>query len=334
MSGPSRIKEVDRSIRQGKFGRGGKGIIRGLRKAIEPTEEFKSLQSQATMCFVKQRYDEAEHFILRAIHINPEIYEAHNLLSQIYAAKGDHDEAIRAAWHGAHTRDRDPGIWSRLAQEILDRKTNDRVSTVLAAIYCIDRIISLDRNNVEARYWRATLHHELSHSSKAATDYEEVLKQRRHDTTVLRHLAQMYVKLDKPERALEHYRFSLDFLRAAVPYNVVKFTWSDVNIVIELYEYQERYEEGLIQLKSLSRWLLGRSDDTLWETFNQDDREWDPEDQPRRNELPEFVPEKYDIKTYGYGMPLGLRVKLGIFRLKMKKQDLKEAMVSTLTWSP
>lgn len=319
-----------RGRREG-LGRGGRGIKRGLRKAIEPTEEFKALHQQATVAFVKENHEEAVELTHEAIRFNPERFEAHNLLSEIHAACGDMDKAISAALTAAHTRHRDPEVWFRVARLILERDSDDRKSTLRDAIYCINRIINLDKHNVEARYDRARLYHELGHKGKAAIEYEELIKQLPHDTTVLRHLAEIYIELEKPQRALEHYQSSILHFQAVEPYGVSIFTWSDVNIVTELYGFQQRYEEGMVQLKSLSRWLLGRIQDSFWETFDRDDREWDSGNQPRRTELPTFVAGEYDVMSYGDGLPLDLRIKLGIFRLKSRNHDLEEAVVSPFT---
>ena len=321
-------KGVGRRGRRGGLGRGHRGVKRGPRKAIEPTEEFKVTHSQATMAFIEHQYHEAERLTLRAIQINPEMYPAHNLLSQIYAAKGDEDKAISAAWAAAHTKHRDPGIWSRIANVILSRNTNDRDSNLRSAIYCVNRVISLDTHNVEARYQRASLYHELGHNGKAASEYEKILKRLPHDTTILRDLAETSIELEKPERALAHYTTSIMQFRHDEPDSVTSFTWSDVNIVTELYGFQGQYDEGIKQLKSLSRWLLGRSRDSYWETFTEDDREWDLEDEPRRKELPGFVSGKYDTDSYGSGLPMELRVKMGVFRLKARSPNLEEAIVS------
>lgn len=323
-----RGRGAGRRGRRGGLGRGGKGIKRGLRKAIEPTEEFKALQSQAILAFLDQNDGLAEALILQAIQINPEMFEAHNLLSEIHYARGDLDKAIGAAWTAAHTKQRDPDIWSRLADLVLERDGDDRKSTLRNAVYCINRIINLDKYNVKARYQRANLYHELGYKRKAVIEYEELIKQLPHDTIVLRHLAEIYIELEKPERALEHYQNSISHFQAIEPTEVSSFTWSDVNIVTELYGFQQRYEEGIIQLKSLSRWLLGRKHDSYWETFDKDDREWDLDDQPRRTEVLDFVRGEYDIASYGDGLPLDLRIKLGILRLKAQSHDLKEALAS------
>lgn len=278
------------------------------------------------MAFIDHDYDEAERLTLQAILINPEMYPSHNLLSQIHDARGDEDKAISAAWAAAHTKHRDPEIWSRTARLILGRKSEDRISTLRGAIYCINRILGLDKNNVGARYQRAILYHELGHKNKAAVEFEQLINQLPNDTTVLRHLAEIYIELDQPKRALEHYRSSISRFQANRPDGLSSFTWSDINIVAELYGLQQQYDEGMTQLKSLSRWLLGRGEDLQWENFDQDDREWDVDDK-RRISLSTFDPNKYDLASYGDGLPLELRVKLGIFRLKSPKYDLEEAKV-------
>ena len=318
--------------RRGRGGRprgqrgGQRGVKRGLRRPIEPTAEFKALHAQATMAFLAHIYEEAEDLILQALLINPEMYEAHNLLSEIHAARGDKDKALSAAWNGAHTRPRDPEMWSRIARLILER--DDSKESLRDAVYCYNRIITVDSTNVEARYQRAALNHEIGHKKKAANEYEQLRKQLPHDTTVLRHLAEIYIELEHPDRALGYYRDTISHLQSIGSDAAENFTWSDINIVTELYAYQQRYDEGLVELKSLARWLLGRREDVFWETYTQDDREWDMDDEPRRIEIPRFVPGEYDTSSYGDGLPLELRIKLGVFRLRSESRDLEEAVAS------
>ena len=281
------------------------------------------------MAFIDHNYEEAEDLTLQALLINPEMYPAHNLLSEIHAARGDKEKALSAAWNGAHTRPRDPEMWSRIARLILERDDEDRDSTLRDAIYCYNRILYVDNSNVEARYQRAALNHELGYNRKAANEYEQLIKQLPHDTTVLRHLAEIYIDLDEPHSALSHYEASIHYFQSVEPYDVASFTWSDVNIVCELYGAQRRYDEGITVLKTLSRWLLGRANEGCWEAFDEDDREWDLEDQPRRSDLPGFVLGEHDVTSYGDGLPLELRVKLGVFRLKSENRNLTEAIAST-----
>ncbi len=63
----------------------------------------------------------------------------------------------------------------------------------------------------------------------------------------------------------------------------------------------------------------------------EDDREWDLDNLPRRAEYPEFTPNQYEVKSYGAGLPLDLRIKLGILRLNLSSDHVDEALVSRST---
>ena len=102
------------------------------------------------------------------------------------------------------------------------------------------------------------------------------------------------------------------------------FGWPDINIYVELYAYLNQYESALWELKSLARWIMGREQETLWDEIVEDDREWDEGDS-RRLEVERFTPGKFDPQLYGAGLPLELRVKLGLYRLRL--QNFEEAMV-------
>ena len=316
-----------RSRQWGGGGRGGKGIKRGQRKPLEPSIEFKALHSQATMAFIDHDYEEAEKLALQAILMNPEMFPAHSLLSEIHMARGNNAKALAALFNGAHTRPRDTQVWLKVAQLILERAGEDKISAIQAAIYCYNRAIAVDRTDVRARYKRAALNRDLGRINKAASDYEYVLKQFPHETTILRLLAEAYIDMDKIDEALSYYDHSFFHYRIKEPRQVLSVTWSDINIYAELYGIQKQYERGISQIKSLSRWLLGRGSDVFWDSFNEDDREWDSEDQPRRNQVSGYIPGRYEVNAYGDGLPLELRVKLGIYRLNLGDDNFEEAIV-------
>lgn len=309
-------------------GRGGRGIKRGLRKPIEPGVDFKAYLSDATRAFTQSDLEKAELLTLRALQLNPEMFQAHSLLSEILTARQEPEKALKAAWNGAHTRPRDTQTWARVATMILQQGGEDRVAALRDAVYCYARIISVDKNNIEARFQRAALNRELGYKRKVVSEYEYILRYLPHDTTVLRHLADVYIEMKAADRALDHYKVTVAHLQQSEPDPNTSFSWSDVNIVAELYGSLERYEEGLTYLKGLSRWLLGRSEEDYWENFNHDDREWDLHDDPRRVEVSPFVQGRFDATSYGTGLPLELRIRFGMFRLCLEKHDAVEAIVS------
>lgn len=309
-------------------GRGGKGIKRGLRKPLEPSLEFKALHSDATIAFIAHDYEEAEKLALQAILCNPEMFAAHSLLSEIHMARGDKTKALAALFNGAHTRPRDIQVWLKLAQWTLERAGNDKVSSTRDAIYCYSRVLAVDKTCTAARHKRAAMYRDSGHMGKAAYDYEYLLKQLPHNTRVLRRLAEVYIDLGQADRALSHWDSTFDFYRFKESARFNTITWSDINIYCELYGFERQYEKGVSRIKSLSRWYLGRGNDELWESFDDDDREYDNKDQPRRVQTRGFVPGQYQLSAYGSGLPLELRIKLGVYRLKMGVDHQDEAMAS------
>ncbi|KAL8701807.1 MAG: hypothetical protein Q9224_000328 [Gallowayella concinna] len=303
-----------------------KGVKRGHRKPLEPSNEFKSLHAQATMAFIDADYGIAEQLILQAILLNPEMFAAHSLLSEIHTARGDYDKALTALFNGAHTSPRDPEPWFTISRLILARADNNNNSALRDALYCYNRVIAIDGHNLDALNQRAPLRRKLGYKQRAADDYEHLLRLCPHDVDVLRSLAAIYMEMDNPHRALEHYNESVLYYQSTQLTHNFNFSWSDVNIYVELFAYQQRYEEAIFHLKSLSRWLLGRRDDTVWENFDVDDREWDLDDHPRRTDVHGFQPDSYPVAAYGKGLPLELHIKLGIYRLKSADRQVEEAL--------
>ncbi|MCJ1479050.1 transcription factor TFIIIC subunit tfc4 [Lambiella insularis] len=316
------------------LGRGGKGIKRGVRKPLEPSLEFKSLHSQATLSFIEQDYVAAEKLTLQAIQCNSEIFTAYSLLSEIHMAGNDKKRAMVALFIGAHTRPRDTVLWCHVAKLIMEVAGDDRISNIPEAIYCYNRVIGADAGHIEARYERAALHREFGNLRRAAHDYVFLLRTVPHDPTVLRHLAEIYIDLDECARAIEHYDTSIEHFQLSELTNATAFTWSDLNIYAELYMYSTDLVEvarGIAKVKNVSRWLLNRGDDRFWDQLNGDDREFDAADFPRRIALPDFVCGQHNTSTYGEGLPLEIRVKLGLLRLKLGNDHFAEA-IAHLEW--
>ncbi|KAJ5788676.1 Tetratricopeptide-like helical [Penicillium paradoxum] len=310
----------------GRWGaRGGKGIKRGPRKPIEPSPEFKLLHSEATSAFIDGDYERAIDLVMQAIQINPEMFAAHSLLSEIFLAQGENDKALAALFNGAHTRPKDPGVWIKVARLILDRAGDNRQSALHDVAYCYSRILEVDSSNHNIRFQRAAIYRELGQNNRAATEYERLLKECPHSVRALRHLAETYIDLDNVQKAVDHYANSIDHYLSLDPEDS-EFTWSDLNIYVELFGYLKQPEEGLISLNILARWLLGRVEDIVWDGCDDDDREWDADDSPRRIKTDKFQPGQWPRESYGLGLPLELRIKMGIFRLRMGDKHHSEAL--------
>jgi general transcription factor 3C polypeptide 3 (transcription factor C subunit 4) len=316
-------------------GRGGKGMKKGIRKPLEPSFEFKQLHSQATTAFLEQNYAAAEDFAKQAIQLNPEIFSIYSLLSEVHMARGDKNRAMHALFNGAHTRPRDTVLWCKVAKMIIEVAGDERQTGIPDAIYCYNRVIGAESSHVEARYERAALHREMGSKKSAAHDYIRLLRYLPHDTAVLRHLAEVFIDLGESTRSIEYYDKSIAHYQSLPPGTDMNFSWSDLNIYAELFMSSietSMFTTALLKVKSACRWLLGRSEETFWDRYNDDDREFDMLDQPRREEIAEYVANTFAIDTYGEGLPLELRVKLGLFRLRLGEEHFDEAMVSPWGW--
>ncbi|KAL5339130.1 hypothetical protein BJX70DRAFT_408376 [Aspergillus crustosus] len=311
----------------GRYGaRGGKGIKRGPRRPLEPSPEFKILHSEATSAFIDGDYERATDLVRRAIQINPEMFAAHSLLSEIFLAQGEKEKAVTALFSGAHTRPRDTGVWLKVARMILEQAGDDRQSALSDVLYCYSRALDNDPLNHNVRFQRAAIYRELRYNGRVVTEYERLLKELPHNVRALRPLTEVYIEQNEYQKAVDHWSDSIQHYMMHGPEETPEFTWSDANIYIELYTYLGTHSEGLKAAKTVSRWLLGRKDDTMWNDFDEDDREWDDEDLPRRIKTDGYVPKRWPLESYGQGLPLEFRIKLGLFRLKLGYEQLDEAL--------
>ncbi|KAL4928515.1 tetratricopeptide repeat protein [Aspergillus undulatus] len=309
----------------GRYGaRGGKGIKRGPRKPLEPSPEFKMLHSEATSAFIDGDYERATDLVRKAIQINPEMFAAHSLLSEIFLAQGQKEKAVTALFSGAHTRPRDTGVWLKVARMIMDLAGDDKQSSLNDVLYCYSRVLEIDPQNYNTRFQRAALYRGLGHNGRAVSEYEKILRDIPHNIRALRLLTDALTEQNEYQKALDYWSKGIEHYTAKDPETLPEFTWSDANIYIELYSYLDRFAEGLKAAKAISRWLLGRKGDTMWNEFDEDDREWDNKDAPRRIKADGYVPKQWPLESYGLGLPLELRVKLGLFRLKL--QHVEEAL--------
>ncbi|KAI9724803.1 MAG: hypothetical protein M1812_000079 [Candelaria pacifica] len=306
-------------------GRGGKkGIKVGPRRPVDPGPEFRMLQSQANDAFVSRDYSKAEELVHRALLVNNEIFSAYSLLSEIYLAQGHRDKSMKMLFVGANTRPGDGKLWTHIANLILDRAGNKRSEYINQVIYCYNRVIERDPRNIEVAYERAALHLEQKHYGRAAAEYERMLKVLPNNTLVLRNLAAVCIEMGEAARARARYRECIAYHMNLDNPPGESLTWSDANIYIELFGYDGAYMQGIFELKSISRWLLGRGKETFWDEIQEDDREWDSD--PNMRWGPTTSTHGIDMSEYGNGLPPELRVKLGVYRIKADHSQLSEAL--------
>lgn len=313
-------------------GRGGwsKGLRLGPRPALEPSDEFNTLHKEATNAFIDQQdHEKALELILKAIAINPEVYSAHALLSEIYFSMGDSKRAVDALFAGAHAAPRDPTVWQQVADICLQRSALDRQTSLHQARYCFARLVQIDGNDFDSRFQRAAINRELGKYTAALKDLEVILKEMPRNSSVLRQISEVCVDMGEISKAKQLYEDAIRYYQEIGLDGDETLGWSDVNVYVDLIAQSDEYRTtiplAIKTLRHLSRWLLGRESETYWDNF-EDDREWDADDEPRRIEVQNYQSGKFPLDTYGIGLPLELRVKLGLFRLKQGPSSREEAL--------
>lgn len=312
---------------------------RGPRAVADPGAEWKALQQQANAKFIEKDYEAALSFAQQAIQLNPEIFDAYNIASEIYTEMGREEDSIAVLLAGAPTK-RDPGLWQFIIERIqqLDPEQHPRFTDEnksAAILPCLNEIILLN-NDYEARSHKLEIEAQLGRSSKCVLLGLKMLKTRKEqgedpDTSVLKIMAMMGTA--SPRQTKIHLHKLIDSFEEAIDVFTQPgrdpvtndLDWELINIYLDLLDRAGSYAKGITKLKSLSRWKQGRHAETFWDELD-DDREFDIEDEPRRVAVPQFVQKSQDAK-YGSTLPLEIRVKLGLFRLRRSKDDFKEAMV-------
>ncbi|KAI1423812.1 hypothetical protein F5Y12DRAFT_785755 [Xylaria sp. FL1777] len=317
---------------RGRGGRG-RGARRGPRKAAEPTGDVKYRINMASNAYVNGRLDEAIEWVEDAIRINAETYRAWTLLASFLEEKGDLKGSFTARVFSCHLQPKNVDGWLNCAEigiALRDELPQDAAEFLEQAAVCYSAALRADINNRQARHGRAAIAVERGQIRTAAKDYLYLLEHGEYDVHALRSYAEMTIILAstgkrgfyKPDSAIDWYYRAFAHFRANGVDDRHPFEWQDINIFVGLLAYIEHTKDALYELKLLARWLLGRSDEDFWDDWQDDDREWDI-DNMRRTGFQDFQSGKYLESSYGSGLPLDLRTKLAVYRLKLG--DLDEA---------
>jgi general transcription factor 3C polypeptide 3 (transcription factor C subunit 4) len=334
--------EDDDDPRRSRRGRGrrrparGKGVKRGPRKAAEPTGDVKYRINMASEAYMNGRLDEAIEWVEDAIRINAETYRAWTLLASLLEEKGDLKGSFTARIFSCHLQPKHVEGWLHCAEIgiALRDELPDEASVLLEqSSVCYSAALRADINNRQARHGRAAIAVERRQYRTAAKDYLYLLERGEYDVHALRSYAEMTILLAstgkrnyyKPESAIEWYQRAFTYFRNNGIDDRYALEWQDVDIFAGLMAYIGQTKDALYELKTLARWLLGRQDEDFWDDWQDDDREWDV-DNLRRLGFGEYQEGKYLESSYGSGLPLELRTKLAVYRLKLG--DVDEAEVS------
>ena len=312
-------------VARGEGGRGGRKGKRALKLKVEPSKEFKGLQAQATTAFLDKKYEDALEYAVQAVENNPEIFAAHSLLSQIYYEMGKKEESLGVLWSGAHTQ-RQPGVWWEVANRTTEMNYTNKALTEKQLVYCFSQIARLDPDDFDAHKGKLDIFMRQEIYGRSIRECIHMVRLRPHDLDTLQTMAGLCMKSNEQKKA------KIAYDKAIIHYQSVQldeyggeFSFSDLNIYLELFMSMQEWSDGLKAVKSVARWLCGRKSETFWD-LRDDDCEWDLEHEPRRTALPNFDSSAHKLDAYGQALLPEIRAKMGIFRLHLGRTQLEEAL--------
>jgi general transcription factor 3C polypeptide 3 (transcription factor C subunit 4) len=175
-------------------------------------------------------------------------------------------------------------------------------------------LIVLNQNDYQAKLARAKLYYQTGYPRRARNDCEALLKMNPVDGDVVQMYGKVCVDMDDAEVALTAFEGFITYCTEKETSDTTKLTWTAIASYVDILIQLEEYDKALKKFKSLTRWILGRGVETFWDDYD-DDREWDPYPDPRRKSARHFQFGKFDEDTYGLGLPIEFRVRLGRLRI-------------------
>lgn len=294
--------------------------------------------------------DAALDYARQAVGVNPEIYAAHSLVSELLRQRGEHELSVNTLWVGAQSA-RTVEAWTLTAERMIELAGDERDrSRLKSAVDCFSEALKLgtffkyDKDlEFEVRSRKFEIYKELNDSRGARMDCRNIIKQWPMKTYYLYEYALLCAawgdtsELVKAKEAYDHafdlYRDEEEFGEVGDPTD----QWSHLNVYLEIVQDLGAPSEGIAAAKRLARWFLGRKEETFWDRYQDDDREFD-ESNDRRNLVGEFQMGKAsrDMNQYGLGMPVEIKVRLGLMRMKCGMEHYEEArkhFQSLLSWA-
>ncbi|EWC46801.1 hypothetical protein DRE_04046 [Drechslerella stenobrocha 248] len=321
----SQIDSFHRTLQTGSgFGRLGKAARKGRAKKgrraaqdIAPSVEVQILLGQANQHYAAGEWQETLKLVQRVIQIEPKMYPAWKVMGEVYLSLNEPQKCLLSWISAAHTRPRESELWVTCARMTLDLEPEEGVhedSLKEQAIYLYSQAIKANPKDWTSIFERGNLLQELQKFGRAALDFRKLLdKILPHDTSVVKSLTQCLIGMGKVEEAINTFESHIAY------WNTWRgreggLDWKHVNMLGDLCALGKCWLHGIKQIKTLSRLLLARGQETFWDDV-RNDCEWDYDDE-RRNQVAGFVRGARSGQS-SYNLPPELRFKLGQFRVKL-----------------
>lgn len=320
-----------------------RGRPAGIRNTADPGEAFRRVQAQATQNYLAGDYETAAEFAREAVKMNPEVFAAHSLLSEVLQALGRAKDSLAVLIAGAHTK-RDAELWVHVGQKTRDLAGDDPTPESLdAAVYCFSWAIRLNPEDFDARRERLNLLLQILHlsndghaASRARNECVMMLKLRPYDMLVARELAELATMSKNTieiRKAKEYYDKAIELqpdISTLGPDPDEEEQWNHALVYVGMTESIEDNIEAIRQFKRLARWIQQRQDETFWDEYPNDDREFDFPNESRKLEVEQYRVKKesgrIEAQNDAPSLPLDMRIKLGLYRMSFGESGYEEAL--------
>ncbi|KAG8215367.1 hypothetical protein J3R82DRAFT_8964 [Butyriboletus roseoflavus] len=280
------------------------------------SHQVRAFIGEGNQAYIDNNLTEAIRVMQEVIRIEPRAIPAWTVLAQCYEDKNEPQKALQLRIMAAHLRC-DSEEWERLARQSRHLGFNQQ------ALYCYTKLYSLDPENVDALWDRASLAGEMRDLRTARHSLLAILKRFPHDVTVLTELRPILIELADFALCASLYQDALEYNQALNPLGHVldpsisgqneqsRFGFIELLVLADLYNTMNEYERAIDTIRKGCRWLQGRATQKFWDVC-EDDREYDIPGQ----EGTEVVHRAGDVKPGYYPLDINARHRLAVARIK------------------
>lgn len=239
------------------------------------------------------------------------------LLDIIHTDLGNHEAALKAKIAAATAGGTVLEDWIDVAERSFNMGYYSQATTFYL------RAVDLKRNDPELRWKLIEAYIALGDYKHAAKNARKLHQKYPAESEFTSILGKLYLKTNQIQEAVTLYEDILAKSMESTPIDISlvhPFGFSELNVLCELYEMQQAWSKGIHTIKSVSRRLLDRKEETWWDDI-PDDSEFDD----RRFKNSRFAKSQFYNDPSKFYLPLDIRAKLLTFRLE--KGDKKEALI-------
>lgn len=290
--------------------------------AVERTKllnpEVRQKLSEANELYVDAKIDEAQALYKEILAIDPRNYAALKTLGAIAKEKGRLSHCCVYWILAAQISPKELDLWAMTAEISVS------LGHMRQAFYCYTRAMRYDTPEHKFLWERTRLYEETGQTYKALCGYQKLLLYFPTNQQIVIEIAKLYSDLNRVSEAIDIFinilndniAFHADPEADPEEKDFPDFDWSELNILTELYYKNEQFALGLATMKKTARWLQNRSDETFWDDA-LDDAEFDE----RREENPQFKLLPQSAQERSNYLPIDIRVKMGLFRLRLENTE-------------